>query len=206
MVQYKQAQAEVRRTVRQAKGNSGEQYCDSMETQTPIEEICGMIKKMGGDRREWSYPVMIEGNETAVTNIEKVEMLAKAFVKINSSNNLSEEGKEVEKEQRKRIGVVGRKNNGDGGQEAPFNMGELQRALNRVGKTASGKDQVCYSMLKHLSLESQEKLLMLYNRVWEEGRLPKSWKEAVIIPIRKPGKDPSRPGNYQANCTNITYL
>ncbi len=57
---------------------------------------------------------------------------------------------------------MGRKNNGDGGQEAPFNMGELQRALNRVGKTASGKDQVCYIMLKYLSLDSQEKLLMLY--------------------------------------------
>ncbi len=52
-------------------------------------------------------------------------------------------------------------------------------------------------LLKHLSLESQEKLLMLYNRVCEEGRIPKSWKEAVIIPIRKPGKDPSRPGNYR---------
>lgn len=76
-------------------------------------------------------------------------------------------------------------------------MGELQRALNRTGKSAPGKDKVCYSMLKHLSIENQEKLLMLYNRVWEEGRLPKSWKEAVIIPIRKPGKDPSKPGNYR---------
>lgn len=44
---------------------------------------------------------------------------------------------------------------------------------------------------------SQEKLLMLYNRVWEDGRLPKSWKEAVIIPIRKPGQYTSRPGNYR---------
>ncbi len=163
MVQYKQAQAEVRRTVRQAKRKFWRTYCDSIGNTTPIEEIWGMIKKMGGDRREWSYPVMIEGNETAVTNIEKVEMLAKAFVKINSSNNLSEEGKRGrERTKEENRGVVGRKNNGDGGQEAPFNMGELQRALNRVGKTASGKDQVCYSMLKYLSLDSQEKLLMLY--------------------------------------------
>ncbi len=58
---------------------------------------------------------MIKGNETAVTNIEKVEMLAKAFVKINSSNNLSEEGKRGrERTKEENRGVVGRKNNGDG--------------------------------------------------------------------------------------------
>ncbi len=39
-------------------------------------------------------------------------------------------------------GVVGRKNNADGGQDVPFNMGELQGALNRAGKTAPGKDNV----------------------------------------------------------------
>lgn len=64
---------------------------------TQIEEIWGMIKNGeggGGDRREWSYPDMIDENETAVTNKEKAEIMAKAFVKINSilsTNNLSEE-------------------------------------------------------------------------------------------------------------------
>lgn len=71
-------------------------------------------------------------------------------------------------------------------------MAELQRALNNTGKTAPGKDKICYSMLKNLSPETQEKLLMFYNREWEEGKLPKSWKEAVIIPISKPRKDVSR--------------
>lgn len=41
------------------------------------------------------------------------------------------------------------------------------------------------------------KLLQLYNSVWEEGRLPSAWKEAVGIPIRKPGKDPSKPTSYR---------
>ncbi len=41
------------------------------------------------------------------------------------------------------------------------------------------------------------KLLHLYNRVWEEGRLPKKWKEAIVIPIRTFGKDPSKPTSYR---------
>lgn len=27
--------------------------------------------------------------------------------------------------------------------------------------------------------------------------MPKAWKEAVVIPIRKPGKDPSKPTSYR---------
>lgn len=41
------------------------------------------------------------------------------------------------------------------------------------------------------------KLLGLYNKVWKEGKLPINWKEEVIIPIRKPGKDAADPSNYR---------
>ena len=41
-------------------------------------------------------------------------------------------------------------------------------------------------MIKHLSESSKE-----------GGKLPKSCKEAVIIPIGKPGKDLTNPGNYR---------
>lgn len=37
----------------------------------------------------------------------------------------------------------------------------------------------------------------MYNKVWGEGSLPTSWKDAVIIPIIKPGKDLTNPPNYR---------
>ncbi|KAJ3607082.1 hypothetical protein NHX12_026597 [Muraenolepis orangiensis] len=52
-------------------------------------------------------------------------------------------------------------------------------------------------MLAHLSDEGLLLILNLYNRVWEEGRIPTGWKEAVIVPIKKPGKDASNPVNYR---------
>jgi hypothetical protein len=51
-------------------------------------------------------------------------------------------------------------------------------------------------MLKHLSESAKEILLKLFNKVWEGGKLPLSWKEAVVIPMGKPGKDLTNPGNY----------
>lgn len=52
-------------------------------------------------------------------------------------------------------------------------------------------------MIKHLSGRVLSKLLSLFNKVWKELWVPVRWKEAIIIPMRKPGKDPSKLVNYR---------
>ncbi|GBN05618.1 hypothetical protein AVEN_191560-1 [Araneus ventricosus] len=51
-----------------------------------------------------------------------------------------------------------------------------------------------YAYLKNSSLQN---LLHLYNRIWHEHCFPSSWQQAIIIPIPKPGKDPSNTLNYR---------
>ncbi len=81
--------------------------------------------------------------------------------------------------------------------DVPFSFPELKRALKNTKASTPGQDGISYVMLKKLSDESLSIILEFYNRVWEEGVLPKGWKEALIIPIKKPGKDPSNPLNYR---------
>ena len=45
---------------------------------------------MSGDRRDWDLPVLNSGEIVVLR--DKAEMLAHAFVKVHSSNNLAEEG------------------------------------------------------------------------------------------------------------------
>lgn len=78
-----------------------------------------------------------------------------------------------------------------------FTKSELNGALRKLGKTFPGKDGITYTMLKNLTDEGKEVLLSLYNKIWQEGVIPTEWKKAVIIPIRKPGKDPKQPSNYR---------
>ena len=158
-----------------------------------------MIKKMGGDRRVWDYPVIISEEETAVSNREKAEIMAKAFVKVHSSENLSEVGKQRRKTTMAQYPrVLNRREKTAGMIDEPFTLAEMMRAIKRSRPTSPGKDLVCYSMLKHLGKGALVKVLQLYNRVWEEGRLPGAWKEAVVVPIRKRGKDPSKPTSYRS--------
>jgi len=81
--------------------------------------------------------------------------------------------------------------------DVPFGLTELKRALRRMRETTPGQDAISYHMIKQLSEESLRVLLEFYNKVWERGVLPKSWKEALILPIKKQGKDPSMPTNYR---------
>lgn len=62
--------------------------------------------------------------------------------------------------------------------------------------SATGKDQNCL-MLKNLSESSDDLLFEFCYKVWEGWKFPKSWKDAVIIPVSKLGKDSTKPGNYR---------
>ncbi|KAI2655937.1 RNA-directed DNA polymerase from mobile element jockey [Labeo rohita] len=199
LIEYKKAQAQVRKVVKKAKRDSWREYCNKIGRTTPLGDVWGMIRKMRGIRKDWQYPVLKSGETIAVTNGEKAEIIAKALVEIHSSNNLSEAGKRGREVTRDAYPeALIRKESTEDAMDSPFTLSEMKRAIDKAKVTAPGKDQISYSMLKQFGILMQMKLLGLYNKSWEEGRLPISWKEAIIIPIAKPGKDPMNPANYRS--------
>ena len=64
--------------------------------------------------------------------------------------------------------------------------------------TAVGPDEIHYEFLKQLPSCSLDFLLQAFNEVWVSGKFPASWKQAIIIPIPKPGKDNTDPSNYRS--------
>ncbi|GBM13055.1 putative RNA-directed DNA polymerase from transposon X-element [Araneus ventricosus] len=76
-------------------------------------------------------------------------------------------------------------------------MFELETALSRKHDTSPGPDVIAYNMLRHLNTTSLSHLLFLFNRIMTEQKYPSEWREAIVIPILKPGKDPSNPLHYR---------
>ena len=70
-------------------------------------------------------------------------------------------------------------------------MTELKTAIETSHNSAVGPDEVHYSFLKQIPQKSLELLLEIYNNIWTGKQFPKSWKQTTIIPIPKPGKNPS---------------
>ncbi|GFY29834.1 probable RNA-directed DNA polymerase from transposon BS [Trichonephila clavipes] len=75
-------------------------------------------------------------------------------------------------------------------------MTELKKALLQVHITSPGPDRITYTMLHHLNPDSLTNILSLFNRVWKKHCYPSSWREAIVIPILKPGKVATDPLIY----------
>lgn len=116
---------------------------------------------------------------------------------MHSSGNLSEEERGREGIRSVYAEVIQNKEKSEYKYNVPFTLRELRNALDRCKNSAPNKDEICYNMLRHLSDKGIQKVLNVFNKVWKEGKIPAGWKEAVIVPIRKPGKDASNPANYR---------
>ena len=74
---------------------------------------------------------------------------------------------------------------------------ELKNILKTSKDTAPGGDELPYIMIRQLSEESLKYLLDFYNLIFREHIFPESWKEAIIIPILKVGKDATKCDSYR---------
>lgn len=80
---------------------------------------------------------------------------------------------------------------------ADFSLSELRWAVSRGRGLSDGVDNIGYPMLRHLPESIELYLLEVLNEVWRTGRIPQRWKEGLVIPIPKEGKDPAVPSNLR---------
>ena len=51
----------------------------------------------------------------------------------------------------------------------PFTKEELTRAIHATENSAPGPDKIHSEMLKHLPPEGLDSLLVMYNKIWQQG-------------------------------------
>ncbi|GFX62220.1 putative RNA-directed DNA polymerase from transposon BS [Trichonephila clavipes] len=64
-------------------------------------------------------------------------------------------------------------------------------------KKAAGIDRISNRMLKHLPLISIFVLTYIITNIIKLGYFPLKWKTAAVIPILRPGKDPTKAGSFR---------
>ena len=134
-------------------------------------------------------------NEELDSPRDIADALASTFAKKSSSENYSEQfQRNKAKEEKKKLSF---KSNNTEHYNKLFTLKELKTALEKAHDSCPGSDKVHYQFLKHLPFTSISILLDIFNDVWQSGDFPSSWKEALVIPIPKPGKDSSDPNNYR---------
>lgn len=130
LTQYHRAQVVVRRTIRSAKWTYWRQYRSTIGRETQLAEVWGMVRKINGLKSNFEIPVTHSNNMTAINIIEKAELLAKTFVKIHSSENLSEKAKLCrDKTLAQNTGITERRASSGEDLDLSFTLFELRRAI-----------------------------------------------------------------------------
>jgi len=192
-INYKKAQAIVRRVIRTSERNYWGEFCNSIGEDIEINEVWSMMRKMGENS---SIPVY--NDRLVISDIEQAEALAETFTKVHSNSNLSDEMRRYREQiLSKNPQLLEEKGPSGCTLDSEFTLYELKKALAGVKQTSPGRDDIGYEMVKHLSETSLSIILSLFNKVWESGKLPADWKHGVIVPIAKPGKDRTQPNNYR---------
>lgn len=195
LLAFKKARAKARWTRRQAKRESWKKFISSLSCNTSSKQVWDRLKKIKGEYSILSIP-LLEVNGTPCQSLEEqANALGEHFQNVSSSSHYSKQFLKTKVlAEKHKLSPMGDE---DCMYNAPFTMVELARALLVPRITTPGPDRITYSMLQHLSQSSQGQLLHFFNQVWEEGRLPSQWKTATIIPLLKPGKDPSSCSSYR---------
>lgn len=207
LIEFKRKRAQARRTYKEAKRESWRNYVGSLNASTPSKVIWDRLNKIRGNYHAFSFPLIQVNGKTCRTLDEQADILGEHFQHVSSSEHYSTSFLKIKKDaEKKRINVT--RNNSET-YNLPFTSYELERALDISHKTSPGPDGVHYDMLSHLRPSSKDTLLSFFNRIWVEGTLPSAWKLATVIPILKPGKEPTSVTSYRpialTSCIGKTF-
>ena len=153
-----------------------------------------MIRRISGKPDPAATSHLIVNNTTIEQPTEIADILSSTISHNSSSDHYTDKFQRYKAHQDKR--AIKFTSDDQESYNLPFSMTELQTALHKSHDSSAGPDSIHYQMLKLLPDSAQSTLLRVFNDLWQSGDCSKSWLNATIIPIPKPGKDPTSPNNY----------
>ena len=187
--------AKARRTIRESKRKSWKQYVSRLNSRTSIKKVWDMVRKIQGKGKSTSVNHLKKNNDNITSKKDIANTLADSFSKNSSSENYTSKFRNIKNQQEKQKLKFTSDNTENYNSE--FLLSELTDALSKAHDTSPGPDDIHYQLLKHLPTSTLLILLEIFNNIWKTGNIPKSWKEATVIPIPKPDKDHTDPTNYR---------
>ena len=196
VIEYKKKKAVAQRVIKSCQKLHWRNFCSTLNSQSSVTTVWRKVKAVRGGNSSNNIPTISANNTEFVTCKEKCDILAENFAFVSSSSNYSPEFLQTKEETEERY-------NFDNilfdelSINCDFNILELKQALHSTKDSSPEEDNVTYSMIKNMPDQCLNILLLFFNTVWSKMRLPDSWKSAVVIPIPKPGKNPSLPTSYR---------
>ena len=191
--EYNRIHRNTKKVIKEVKQEHWREYVSTLNKNTNTAKVWKKISTLNGSKKS-NIPTI--GNAYAAK--DKAELFAKQFASASSSNNLEPEHKNKRdkfiNEHKNAINDLGPDT---GPLNTPISVKEINEALNSKADTAPGDDKVTYKLLKNLPENMLSIIATLMNQIFNTGQFPTEWRNAVVIPLPKPGKDRNDPQSYR---------
>ena len=194
LISFKKARARFRYQVKQAKRQSWIEFISKINWKTSLSQVWNKIRKISGKFVPTAPPVL-KVNGSMVANPEDVsEAFANHFANVSSKNPSTPYHQERIQEEKNALNFSPLRSES---YNLPFTLSEFLSALSSCSDSAPGEDDITYSMIKNLPVNTQIFLLNIINRIWKESVFPAAWELAIILAFLKPQKDGAIPSSYR---------
>ncbi|GBM27751.1 putative RNA-directed DNA polymerase from transposon BS [Araneus ventricosus] len=149
-------------------------------------------------KKAQKIPALLGENVFAYSDSIKAETIALSLEKQFSLNDLSH--RETEKEVKKSTENFSSPTLTDNQIDNPkcIQPSEVIKFIKKLNiKKAYGFDYIINKMRKNIPCTMIFEITENKNNIFKFSYFPKAWKTAVVVPILKPGKDPTQPENYR---------
>ena len=165
-----------------------------MNRDTPVVKVYEAIRKIKG--REQKKINILKENGRYYSTVEEISnRMVQTFSNISSTDNYDPSFQQIKLTQEQSPINFNSLNNEIYNEH--FTMQEFNAAVDLAKETTPGQDKINYQMLKCLQSKARNYILVIYNRLWEEHHFPTQWRQAIVIPIPKPGKPHDKSANYR---------
>ncbi len=194
---FKLARAKVKRAVFQSKRETSRKFISSINSNTPSTVLWNKLRAINNKRNFTPIPVILDTDNQLQTTPEAIaETFAQHYYTVTKSDSTCNA-------QWRSLLTSPEEANSDG-INAPIIINEVKNAVNSLKNTSPGPDGIRAILLKKLSHSHLAAITFFFNRIWQEHCFPAAWREAYILPIRKPNKEATKPANYRPiSLTNV---
>ncbi len=191
---FKIARARARRVLYEARRTHWRNYISKINSQVPPTILWKRIRSIANKQCFEPIPALRNDRGELLTSADDI---AQNFSNFYGSNTYTDTNINTDDIPSPNIGA-----------EDPHNrdiqLDEVKEAVKHQRNTAAGPDQIHATMLKHLNIHQLKHLTLFFNHIWTKNDFPTQWRLAHIIPLRKPGKDATRPESYRPiSLTNV---
>ena len=196
-IRVKVLHAQCRWAFRRKKRQSFRKFTSSINSKVHSKKVWSMVQKLTGKNIPSHLNHLKDDQGNFITNHKDISnKFASTFSHNSSSNNYSEEFRDNIKAQEESTPIDFTDNN-TYKYNKRFKLRDLKRSIKRAKNSAPGPDQIHYLILKNLPNECLLVLLDLINEYWESHTFPPSWREALVIPLPKEGKNHDYANSYR---------